>query len=214
MTPQDVIDEVRVILQDSRTPYRYSDTVLLGFVNLSVKRLSILRPDLFMVLGDIPTTPNAVLQSLPSGAMRLSEVFSIKGGGALTEASRERLDQSFPGWVSAPAGTPVNFMRHMRNPGKFFLYPPPVEGIELVAEYAQSPAQYTINEEIALLPDAYLPVIVDGTVYLAESVDNEHVNQNRAKLFLDSFTQAISLSLQSRALTDTEEAGFDPKQVI
>jgi hypothetical protein len=38
--------------------------------------------------------------------------------------------------------------------------------------------------------------------------------QNRAKLFLDSFTQAVSLSLQARALTDTEEAGFDPKQVI
>jgi hypothetical protein len=49
---------------------------------------------------------------------------------------------------------------------------------------------------------------------LAESVDNEHVNSGRAKLYLDSFSQAISLSLQARALTDTDEAGFDPKQVI
>lgn len=214
MTPQDVITETRVILQDNRVPFRYSDTVLLGFVNLSIKRLCMLRPDLFMKLGDIPTTAGTVLQTLPSDAMRLSEIFSVKDGNAITEVNRETLDRSYPNWITEPAGTPVNFMRHNRNPSRYFLYPPPEAGVVLVGEYSASPPAYSINDNVDLLSDAYLPVIVDGTVYLAESVDNEHVNANRAKLFLDSFTQAISLSLQARALTDTEEAGFDRRQVI
>lgn len=214
MTPQAVINEVRSIIQDTRTPYRYSDSLLLGFVNLSLKRLSIVRPDLFMVLGEIPTTANTVLQTLPSDAMRLSEIFSVKGGDAVLEADREVFDQTYPSWMNEAAGQPKNFMRHVRNPTRYFLYPRPSVGVVLIGEYSQSPPEYTINATVQHLPDAFLPVIVDGTVYLAESVDNEHVNDGRAKLFLDSFTQAINLSLQSRALTDTEEAGLDPRQVI
>lgn len=214
MTPQDVITETRVLLQDSRTPFRYSDTVLLGFVNLSLKRLSIVRPDLFMDLREIPTTPNTVVQTLPANAMRLSEIFSVKDGDAVTEADREVFDQTYPGWVNEAAGVPKNFIRHIRNPTRYFLYPRPQAGVVLIGEYAASPPDYTINATVEFVPDAFLPVVVDGTVYLAESVDNEHINSGRAKLFLDSFTQAVSLSLQARALTDTEEAGFDPKQVI
>jgi hypothetical protein len=78
----------------------------------------------------------------------------------------------------------------------------------------QSPQPYTLAQTIGLLPDSYLPVVVDGTVYLAESVDNEHVNSGRAKLFFDSFTQSLGVGLQSRTITDTEEGGLDPKQVV
>jgi hypothetical protein len=78
----------------------------------------------------------------------------------------------------------------------------------------QSPQPYTLAQTIELLPDSYLPVVVDGTVYMAESVDNEHVNSGRAKLFFDSFTQSLGVGLQSRTITDTEEGGLDPKQVV
>jgi hypothetical protein len=65
-----------------------------------------------------------------------------------------------------------------------------------------------------LLPDAYLTSVVEGTVYLAESIDNEHVNSGRAKLFQDAFTQGLGVGLQARVVTDTEEGGLDPRQVI
>jgi hypothetical protein len=55
---------------------------------------------------------------------------------------------------------------------------------------------------------------VDGVIFLAESIDNEHVNSGRAKLFQESFVQSLGVSLQSRAITDTESGGLDPKQVI
>ena len=132
----------------------------------------------------------------------------------MTEVSKETLDRMLPNWVNEAAGTPVNFMRHVRNPNKFFVYPRPTAGIVLVGEYAQSPATYTLDQTIALLPDAYLTSVVEGTVYLSESVDNEHVNSGRAKLFQDAFVQGLGVGLQSRVITDTEEGGLDPRQVI
>jgi len=33
-------------------------------------------------------------------------------------------------------------------------------------------------------------------------------------MFQDAFVQALGVSLQSRTITDTEEGGLDPKQVI
>lgn len=214
MTPADIINEARVLVQDTRTPYRYSDTLMLGWVNQTLKRMAVLRPDLFSYIGDIPTTANTVLQSCPSDSLRLVEIFQIKNGDAVTEVNREILDQMHPNWVNEAAGTPVNFMRHVRSPNKFFLYPRPATGVILVGEYAQVPPAYTISQTITSLPDAYLPVAVDGVVFLAESVDNEHVNSGRAKLFQDSFNQTLATGLQVRSITDTEAGGMDPKQVI
>lgn len=214
MTPNEVITEVRRLIQDTKTPYRYSDAVLLGFVNQTLKRMVMLRPDLFAVIGDFATTADTVLQSCPSDSMRLIEIFQVKSGNAVVEVNRETLDRTVPGWLSEPSGQPVNFMRHVRNPNRFFVYPRPSAGVVLVGEYAQTPPDYTLDQEITYPIDTYFPVVVDGVVFLAESIDNEHVNSNRAKLFQDAFTQGLGVSLQTRTITDTESGGQDPKQVI
>lgn len=213
MTPAEVIAEVRNVVQDTRATFRYSESLLLGFVNTTIKRMAILRPDLFTVIGDIPVTANTVVQDCPAGAVRLVEIFQVKNGDVITEVSREVLDQTYPEWRTETPGTPVNYMRHVRNPTQFFLVPRPVNSVVLVGEYVASPTTYTINQTIDL-PNAYFPVLVDGTVFMAESVDNEHVNSGRAKLFQDSFTQLLGVGLQSRSVTDTEEGGLDPQQVI
>ena len=211
MTPAEVITEVRSLIQDTKTPTRYSDAVLLGYVNQTLKRMAMLRPDLFAVITDFATTPDTVLQNCPADSLRLIEIFQVQGGGAITEVNRETLDRTLPQWPSYPSGQPVNFMRHVRNPNRFFLYPRPAIGVILVGEYSQTPANYTINQEVEYPIDAYFPAVVDGVVFLAESVDDEHVNSNRAKLFQDSFTQALGVSLQARVVTDTESAGLDPR---
>lgn len=214
MTPNEIIAEARRLIQDTKTTFRYSDVIMLGWVNMTLRRTAVLRPDLFGVIGDIPTTPNTVLQSTPTDSLRLIEIFQVKNGDAVTESRRETLDQMYPNWVNEAAGTPVNFMRHVRNPNKFFVYPRPTAGIVLIGEYAQTPPNYGLNDTISLIPDAFFPVLVDGVVFLAESIDNEHVNSNRAKLFQDSYTQALGVALQSRVITDTDASGMDQKQVI
>jgi hypothetical protein len=214
MTPNEVITEVRRLIQDTKTPFRYSDTVLLGFVNQTLKRMVMLRPDLFAVIADFPTTANTVLQSCPADSTRLIEIFQVKNSISVTEVNRATLDRTEPNWQNEDAGEPVNFMRHVRNPNRFFVYPRPTAGVVLVGEYAQTPPDYTIDQEITFPTDAYFPVVVDGAVFLAESIDNEHVNSGRAKLFQDSFVQGLGVSLQSRTITDTEAGGQDPRQVI
>jgi len=214
MTPSTIIAEVRTLIQDTKAPFRYSDSVLLGFVNQTLQRMAVLRPDLFSEIADLPTTPNVVLQSLPPGSVRLVEIYQVKNGNVVTEVNRDMLDRSTPSWVSDPAGTPVNYVRHPRNPYKFFVYPRPAPGVVLIAEYAKTPPTYTLAQTITVLPEAYFPVIVDGTVFLAESIDNEYVNSGRAKLFQDAFTQALGVGLQSRTITDTEASGQDPREVV
>lgn len=209
-----VITEVRRILQDIALPQRYSDTVLLGFANQTLKRMAVLRPDLFAYIGEIPTTAGTTIQSMPAGSIRVMEIFSVKDGSAVTEANRQSLDETYPGWMNDTAAPAVNWMRHTRNPNRFFIYPKAPAGQVLIGEYAKSPTDYALNDQIELLPDAFFPIVVDGTVFLAESVDNEHVNSNRAQLFQQSFTQALGVNAQSRLITDTEESGLPTDQVV
>lgn len=208
MTPQDVITEVRRMVNDTHVPYRYSDTLLLGFVNQTLLRMSVLRPDIFSVMVNFTTTAGTVLQSCPADSVRFVEIFGVVGGDALIEVSRDVMDQSYPSWRTEASGTPVNFMRHVRSANKYFLYPAPLAGITLSAEYIQTPATYAIGDTIIAPSSSYFPIIVDGTVFLAESIDDEHVSSGRAKLFLDSFVQALGVGLQSRAVTDLESAGL------
>jgi hypothetical protein len=214
MILNDVVTEARRLIQDISAPQRYSDAVLLGFANQTLKRMSVLRPDLFAYIGEIPCTAGAVIQSPPTDSIRIIEIFQVKDGAGVTEVDRNSLDQTYPGWMNDTAAAAVNWMRHVRNPNKFFIYPKAPAGQVLIGEYAQTPPNYTGAQTVELLPDAFFPVVVDGTVFLAESVDNEHVNSNRAQLFQQSFTQALGVSAQARSLTDTEEAGLPNEQVI
>lgn len=210
MVVNDVITEVRRLISDTRVPYRYSDSELVGYVNQTLKRISVMRPDLFSKIVEMPCTAGQVLQSIPDDGIRLIEVYSVVGGKALTEVDREALDQMYPQWANDTAKAAQNWMRHPRNASKFFIYPKAPVGQVLSVEYSQTPAVYGLGDTVELLADAYFPTVVDGTIFLAESIDNEHVNSGRAKMFLESFTQSLSTQLQSRVLTDTEDAGMAP----
>ena len=207
MILNDVITEVRRMLQDENTTYRYSDAVLLGFANQALKRIAVLRPDLFAYVSTITCVQNEVIQSAPADSLRIIEVFSVSGGNGVIETNRESLDQAYPQWMNDTASTCTNWMRHTRNANKFFIYPKAPAAQVLDIEYAQTPPTYDGTTTVTLLTDSYFPIVVDATVFIAESIDNEHVNSNRAQLFQQSFTQALGIGIQSRAITDTEESG-------
>ncbi|MEN6644309.1 MAG: DUF6682 family protein [Armatimonadia bacterium] len=209
MTPADIIAECRRLLNDTVEPYRYSTTMLLGYVNQALKRTAVLRPDLFGKVVDIATTPNSSIQDLPADAHRLLDIFQIKDGTTVTETDRETLSRYSPSWMTE-TGTPVNFMRHPRNPTKFFLYPRPGNGVVLVGEYASAPADVAVDAAILQPAASFFGALVDCVMFLASSVDDEHVNSGRSKIFLDSFTQQLGVSLENRPLTDTKQAGLRP----
>lgn len=213
MTPSEIIAECRRLLNDTVEPYRYSTTMLLGYVNQALKRTAVLRPDLFGTLGEITTTANTPIQSLPVDAHRLIDLFQVKGGDALTEIDRETLSRHVPAWMTE-TGTPVNYIRHPRNPTKFFLYPAPTAGIVLIGEYATAPDDVAIDDEIVQPAASFFGALVDCVMFLASSVDDEHVNSGRTKVFLDSFTQQLGVSLENRPLNDTKQAGLRPNNAV
>jgi len=216
MTPNDVIADVKRLAQDSgllRSPDSYRDDVLLAFVNQTIKQTSILRPDLFAFTDTaFAVAANQPIQTLPSDSIRLIEVFYVSsaGGGAIEEVDRDLLNRTDRDWVTATAGIPIKYTRHSRNPNKFFLYPRPQAGVTLALEYAQSPPTYTGGQTIALLPDAYLPALVNGTVYLVEAINNQSTSTsvrkdpNRAAAFQSVYAEMLGVSLQSNAVLDNE----------
>jgi len=217
MTPNDIIADARRIAQDNgllRTSNTYSAAALLSFTNQILRQTAVIRPDLFTLMTDIPTTPNVVEQSMPADSIRLVNIFAVKDGNAVLEVSREAMDQSTPLWRSEAAGLPVNYMRHIRNPNRYFLYPKPSAGVVLTGEYAQSPPIYTAGQTIALLPDAFQPAMVAGVVMLIAGIENPTTDAARFRQFQETYSQTLGVNLQSRTVTDTKASGLDSKQVI
>lgn len=74
-TVSDYVSDARTLLQDTITPYRYSDLELVVGLNITIDDTRRLRPDLF--LGDGTTTN---FGSIPSFAAADSTVVEIENG--------------------------------------------------------------------------------------------------------------------------------------
>jgi len=215
MTPNDIINEVRRLEQDSgllRTPDSYVADSLLLFVNHAIRQTATLRPDLFAKLGEIETEPESVVQSMPSDSIRLIEIFHIKGGGSVNEVSHSMMERSNRMWAAEPPGQPINYMRHPRNHNRYFLYPAPVAGVVLVADYAQAPRSYGIDEDIELIPDAYLTTLVYGTVVAVSSINNTLYKPDRVAMFRTMYEQSLGISGQIGATLDAEPEQLEAEQ--
>ena len=211
-TPQHIVNDVRLLVQDTKSPYRYADSDILAMVNQAINRLAILRPDLVADIGTMNCVQGAV-QRAPADSIRLMEVLQVVGGGNMNEINREAVDLMFPTWQTMTPTTPSNWIRHPRNPNMFMVYPPATAGVQLSVEYAQSPPVYALSDTVQLVPDAYKACITDATVWLIESFDNEHIGTGRAKQFQETFMQALGVDSQNRQMLDTEEAGEPPDKV-
>lgn len=214
MTPADVIADVRPLINDTdSSAYRYSDADLLRFVNDGIRRTAVARPDLFAEFGTVTCVADEVIQTAPTDSIRVMEVFRIVGGNAVYESNRETMDQNAPSWPADPSGPAVTWMRHPRSPNRFFIYPPAPTGQQLQLEYAALPPTYVLGDTIEL-NDTYRSALVDCTVFLSQSIDDEHVNSGRAKMFFDSWQQALGLGAQQRVVTDTETSGLPDNEVV
>jgi len=212
-TTDDVITEVREAVQDTDATYqRYSDAFLLRKLNQAMRRLALLRPDLFTTLATI-TCVNGTTQTAPTDSIRIVDVASNTDGDAVKEIQAETLDLMFPAWGNEAPGPAKNWVRYVRDPNRFYVYPPASTADTLELLYAKSPATLTAGAAV-VMQDAYFPVVVDCTAWLVESVDAESVATGRARMLKDSFVEMLSGSLQARTLTDVDTAGMNKKEVL
>lgn len=211
MTPQSVITEARALIKDDdATSYRFTDDALVLCVNRALKRVATLRPDLFTTIGTI-TLVSGIVQTVPNYG-RIVEVFGVTGGNAITESKRETMDGLTPTWRAAATSTPNTWMRHSRNPSKFFVSPPSNGSGTLDAEYTIAPPTVALTDAIAL-SEMYHPVVVDMTVAEAEWSDDENVLNQRAEASYKRAKDALMAEMQTHAVTDKEAAGGAPGAV-
>lgn len=225
MQLSEVVAGVRDSVQDTRVPYRYSDELLVGLINRALRLMVVVRPDLFAYMTDITPIVGAAVQTAPVDSVRIMEIFNVVGGNGITEVSRESMDEVYPQWKNDPPAPPLNWMRHVRNPNRYFLHPPPSLGVDLFIEYARQPRLYTLADlnDVNPLPnggtiddlqDAYLPILIEGVIYLAESIDNEHVSSGRAQMAQQTFFQALNAGLESREISDTEKGASTGEVIV
>ncbi len=175
---------VRALLNDtdSTNGYRYSDDDLVQYCNDALLTLSLLRPDLFSSIGDITCTAATTLQSAPTGAIRILDIFQVKAGRVVTEISRGALDRYNSSWHNDTAAAAQHWMRHDRDPSKFFIYPKAPADQTLVGQWAAPPTALTSDGTIPV-PASYIPAIKDYMVFAAESVNEEFARECRAAAF-------------------------------
>jgi len=206
-----VVADARLAIQDLGllSSPRFTDAQILSMANQALKRIAVIRPDLFALITTMSTVAGST-QTAPADSIRFMEALAVVGANNLNEINREALDLMSSTWQIGTPGSPTNWMRHPRSANTFFVYPPATAGVVLQVEYAQGPPNYTLSQSPAIPPDAYYPVVLDGTVALLEMTDNEAVNSNRAKLCYDNFTNMLQSSLQARPSLDSEGAGMAP----
>jgi len=212
-TIQDVVTEVRAAIQDSTPTYRYDDAFIVRVVNHSLKRVALTRPDLFAVISAFSCVSGSV-QTCPADSIRIIDVIAGSDGSSVNEISQETLDLAQQTWQGGVTGPVTDWMRHVRNPNQFLVYPPSAAAQQITIEYAQGPSTLAIGATVPVLSDAYFPVLVDCAVWWMESLDNESVAAQRAQMFQQSWTQLLGSTVQNRIATDTPSAGMPPNQVI
>lgn len=213
-TIRDVVVEVRASLQDEKaSSYRYSDATLVRGINHCLKRIALTRPDLFAVITPL-TCVLGTVQSAPEDSIRVIDILQTASGSNVNEVNQSTLDLAYSTWQAGTTGTATDWMRHVRNPNQFLVYPPSAAGQELTFEYAQCPPNYTIDQVVAVLGDAYFPVLVDCSVWWFESFDNESVANQRAQMFQQSWQQLIGVTAQAKVATDAPAGGQPPQQVV
>lgn len=202
----DVIEQARTILNDVRPfYYRYSDEQMLLFFSNTMSKTFMFRPDLFADTIDI-TTPTDLavgdyIQKLPQDDQNFLKVLSFKDTtGSKTTPERvswEAFVKSDKLWASDTPGVPTKFVRDKYSSSTYYLNPPPKAGVEATIQIAAKPAKtFTLSTTVEHPSYEYIPALVDHVVYLAESIEDEFVNNNRAKLYLDSYVNSLGLGEQ------------------
>lgn len=207
-----VIAEVRDYVQDTEEPYRYSEADMTEYVRNALQQMAVLRPDLFTKEETITLRDtDSVRVRPPSVVVRIMELESAYVDETTQttpiEVMKTDMDRCAPGWRNTTRGVCRQWMRDPRVPQEFLVYPPPAAQT-IKAIYAVEPSIDGDGVD-PVLPDVYQSALVSCCVYLASSVDAEHVESGRAERFRNAFRESMGASVESRLVTDRPDAGED-----
>ncbi len=195
MTPQSIIDDARIILNDTDSVggYRQTDAELLTWVNNGIAEASIIRPEWFQSKRAVTCVAGTVEQSLAfADAQAILRVIGITGGAALTPFDINAMDAFKRDWKNDTAAAARQWSAHPGDLLKFYIYPKaPATAQSIDVLYTRNPITLALGTTITDVPESAKPALVMYLVALAESKDDEAVNSGRASSAYQSFVSLI-----------------------
>lgn len=180
MKGQDIVDRVRLVLDDS-SGTGWSDDELTAWINDACLFVAVLRPDSCAVNANMTLaagTKQSIAALSPAGLRLLDVVYNVTTGRAMRLVDRRRLDSALPTWHGAAQAAPTDYTFDNRDPTTFYVYPPsPGSGQSLNIVYSRVPAKITTGEwaSVDLTPsDVFLDAVVNFVLSRAKSKETEH----------------------------------------
>lgn len=194
MTPQTCINTARSLINDKDSAaYRQSNDELVKYFNDGLKAAALLSPNHFKTTGDFTCSAGSTEQSLDfSDAHEFLGVIRIKDGKALHEMDMQALSQYNPDWASDAAGTPQNWAKLTGEKLRFYLYPKPSTMQVLEVSYTRNAAEYTLEETVTDVPEAWEIPLAWFVIHMAEMKDDEHSNSGRSVAAYQVFFNMIT----------------------
>lgn len=186
VTVQNVIDKVRILTNDTETPYRTEDSEITGWLNDAIKATLTLLPQLFTQTANYTCSAGSRQVLDTNLAHSLIEVIGVPYADYATMSAFN------PQWQTDAAGAIQNWLRLGNEPLVFFAYPKQAGGETLTIMYVAIPAALTSTTDNVPLPETYAPALVAYCVSMVESKDDEHVNSNRAQAAMADFVGRIT----------------------
>lgn len=197
ITVKNLIDRISRDLIDLRN-VRWSRPELIDFMNDAIAAIVIRRPDLSRATAVVATSSNTV--ALPTDAYQILAVNHIDNVAA-TFVSINKLNQLYPEWRTT-VGAPVCWTRNELDETTLFLYPSPLEQVNVEVVYSRT---LKVTDESAAFPlsEVYEGVVADFVMYRAYNKDSLNPAEGqKAQLHLQAFATALG----DKTATDNAKA--------
>lgn len=205
-TFQQAIDTARIPLNDA-AKVRYPDDMLLSFAIDAVREIAVYRPELFIITQNVPCTAGQAMQTVETAnpiGLYVIDVQGVTGGNAVNKGDLDTLRRFRPGWRNDTAGPAENWFPitddvTKRPQPKFYVYPKPPAGQQLIVQYVREPLPtIPVIGDVIPLDDQLTPAVSSYITFKAESIDDEHVLTQRAAGEYQRFAQIVGISEAKR----------------
>lgn len=199
LTLTKLIDDAARDLQDVEH-IRWPRAELLEYFNAAQRAFSDRRPDQMVRPHDFELA-QGWRQELPSNALELVDITHNVSTTAkrITKTDAWVLDAVSAGWRGGRPGREViHFMRDMRNPREFYVYPPVLAGVLVCVLASFSPVDLTDEAGEVSVPSRWMDALRHFVLYRAWSKDAEYGgNQTIAAAHLQLFNDALGTQVKA-----------------
>lgn len=211
-TAQNIIDEALILLEDSEQ-LRFTDEMLLTFINEAMTNIVTLKPTANVVYS-VKSLLDGVYQPLAANELYLLDiVYNTNSDGSLQGSSPRRvkkatLDFSNTDWTaSTHADEVMYYMYDSDGTRVFFVYPPNTGDGYVYSKTTNIPTRLTSASESIVLREEYRLPLIYYVCAKAFMVDSDTANTDKVTMYMSMYTNSISTVKTADAQEDAKNAG-------